>query len=502
MKFFGRSLSFVQFFLLFSLISIIFLSSRYLWHGDVLVHTDVARDLLVVGEMVENRQITLIGPRSSIPGVFHGSLWYYIYLIPFVLTHGNPVLMGWLWWGVAIFAAVLFLYFSYLLSKRLTISLLITICFVLLEFPSAAGPSNTFFANLFAFVPFVLWWLWYLKPSLKLAIAGWLTMGLIAQFQMAFAVPLALSWGLVFLWKVIKAKKWQHLLTPLFFLLPFFTFILFDLRHNFLQINSFLAYMQTAKSDISFYLRLTERIRQAFYGGINLFALDSWWLNLLVWSSFLYLAWQSHDAKLKNFCLMAGYWYFSWWILTLNFSGTIWSFYFDPFVSILLLVIGMIASKSSFAKWLLVLMTFLAVFQSRGNFSYSPDRFNSSSWKLLSNIAADSLSEKDVGYFLYSQDQFAYPLKYAFAFYQRENTGLEAAHFTKKPVTILVKATDDPDNPWSTSRDWQLSKLKIDLQPAYTQVYPYGYTLEKYLLDEKTLNEPVDPNLVKGLEFR
>ncbi len=497
-----HKLSLFQYFLILVLIILILVMSSYLWNGDVLVHTDVARDLLVVRDMVENKQITLIGPRSSIPGVFHGALWYYIYVIPFVLSHGDPLLMGWFWWFCVLLASGLFLYFNHLLTKNITVSLLMAILFILLELPGSAGPTNTFFANLFAFVPFFLWWKWYQKPQLKLAISGWLIMGLLAQFQMAFVVPLVVTWSPIFLWRIFKQKRWQQLWSILFFFLPFTTFFLFDLRHDFLQTNSFLTYIQTAKSNLSFYLRLTERIQQAFYYGINLFGLKNWWINLLVWFYFLFLVWRNKNNELKKFCLMAGYWYFSWWILTLAFSGTVWSFYFDPFLSILLLVIGMIANRSSLAKWLLTILVVFAIFQNRGNFSYSPDRFNSSSWKLLSNIAKDSLNEPGVGYFLYSQDQFAYPLKYAFAFYQQENPHSQAVHFSKQPVTILVKATDNPDNPWSTSKDWQLSKLHINLEPVYTKAYPYGYILEKYLLDEKTLNEPVDPNLVRGLEFR
>ncbi len=497
-----RKLSLFQYFLALVLIALVVIMSSYLWHGDVLIHTDVARDLLVVREMVENKQVTLIGPRSSIPGVFHGALWYYIYLIPFILSHGDPLLMGWFWFTVVLFVAILFLFISHSLIKNLTISLLLTICFILLELPGAAGPTNIFFANLFAFVPFILFWRWHQKPSIKLAAIGWLTMGLLAQFQMAFIVPLALSWGLVFLWKIIKEKKWSQLFAPLFFILPFFTFIIFDLRHDFLQTNSFLTYIQTAKSDMSFYLRLTERISLAFYNGINLFGLKNLWLNLLIWFVFSFLAWRHSNKELKKFYFTTIYWYFSWWILTLAFSGTIWSFYFDPFVSILLLTVGVIASKSSVAKYLLIILTFFSIFQSRGNFSYSPDRFNSSSWKLLSNIAADSLSEQGVGYFLYSQDQFAYPLKYAFAFHQQENPNLKGAHFVKQPTTILIKSADNPDNPWSTSSHWQTSKININMESTYTKFYPYGYVLEKYLLDEKTLNEPVDPNLVRGLEFR
>jgi len=492
----------MQYFLILVFVALAVGMSSHLWHGDILIHTDVARDLLVLREMVENKQITLIGPRSSIPGVFHGPLWYYVCVIPFALSHGDPVLMGWFWWLVALLASLLFLYFSYLLTKRLTISLLLTICFVLLEFPSAAGPTNTFFANLFAFVPFTLFWWWYQKPSFKLAAGGWLIMGLLAQFQMAFVVPVALSWGVLFLWRVIKEKKWQHLFTPLFFLLPFSTFLLFDLRHDFLQVNSLFDYLLTNKADNVLYLKVIERFKQAFFMGANLFSVSNRWLNLFVWFIFLFLIWRSHYSQIKNFCLMVFFWYFSWWIVTLSFSGVIWSFYFDPFLSILLLAVGMIASKLLLARCLLFLLTFFTVIQNRGIFAYNSDRFDSSSWKLLSSITADSLSESKVGYFLYSQDQFAYPLKYAFAFYQQEHPNLEAMHFVKQSTTVLVKAADDPNNPWSTSSHWQTNKLNINIAPVYIKSYPHGYVLEKYLLDEQTLNAPVDPNLVKGLEFR
>jgi hypothetical protein len=128
-----------------------------------------------------------------------------------------------------------------LLTKRLTISLLLTIIYILLELPGAAGPTNTFFANLFAFVPFVLWWWWLQKPNWKLAGAAWLIMGLLAQFQMAFILPLALSWGIIFLWQIIKLKQWRQLWTLGFFLLPFASFVLFDLRHDFLQVILFLS---------------------------------------------------------------------------------------------------------------------------------------------------------------------------------------------------------------------------------------------------------------------
>ncbi|MFA5584760.1 MAG: hypothetical protein WDA09_11150, partial [Bacteriovoracaceae bacterium] len=75
----------------------LYLLTSHLRHGDLLVHADVGRDLLVLEELVQTRQPTLIGPRAGIAGVFHGPLWYYLNLPVFVLVGGNPVLMGWYW---------------------------------------------------------------------------------------------------------------------------------------------------------------------------------------------------------------------------------------------------------------------------------------------------------------------------------------------------------------------------------------------------------------------
>lgn len=502
MKVVGQTVSALHIFLFVVLLAVIALLTTHLWHGDVLVHTDVARDLLVVREIVETKQLTLIGPRSSMPGIFHGPLWYYVCLIPFILVKGNPVLMGWSWWLMGVGAIGVFWFACQKVTKNLTVSLLAAICFALLELPSAAGPTNTYFANLFAFFPFLLWWKWYRKPSWLLALGGWLTLGLLVQFQMAFFIPLAMLWLPVFIWRCYVKKQVKQLVTVAVFLLPLTTFFLFDVRHDWLQIKSLFMYFQTPSSTTqSFVLRILERMRQAFLEGGDVFGIMSW-LNLGILVIFVVLAWRSHSKEVKQLCILLGYLYFGWWIATLVFSGTIWNFYYDPFASLFLFTMVVIASRSRPAHWLLALLTVCLLFGVRGDFFYTADRFNSSSWKLLSSIAAQGLAEPDAGYFLYSQDQFAYPLKYAFAYYRQQHSESQASGYVKKPLTVLVKSTDNPDNPFSTSSDWQKNKLHIAIEPVEVIKYPHGYVLEKYRLDEQTLAEPVDPNLVTGLQFR
>ena len=64
--------------------AVLFLNTLHLFKADVRFHTDIARDFLVMADIVETNKPTLIGPKSGgISGVFHGPAWYYLNL-PFI----------------------------------------------------------------------------------------------------------------------------------------------------------------------------------------------------------------------------------------------------------------------------------------------------------------------------------------------------------------------------------------------------------------------------------
>ena len=77
--------------------------------GTINFHVDVARDFLVIRDIVQNHKITLIGPRSGgIPGVFHGPLWLYLNIPSYLVGHGDPVIVGYGWfvmWVLGLFTA-------------------------------------------------------------------------------------------------------------------------------------------------------------------------------------------------------------------------------------------------------------------------------------------------------------------------------------------------------------------------------------------------------------
>ncbi len=75
-----------------------FFASWFAVNGDIIFHTDIARDFLLMEDVVKNKPITLIGPRSGgIPGVFHGPLWTYLNLPSFIIGGGNPAIVSWFW---------------------------------------------------------------------------------------------------------------------------------------------------------------------------------------------------------------------------------------------------------------------------------------------------------------------------------------------------------------------------------------------------------------------
>jgi len=489
--------------LLFALLVVVCIGlSSHLWHGDVLFHTDVARDFLVLDDIVQTRKMTLIGPHAGgIPGVFHGPLWYYISLAPFILTHGNPVFMGWFWWLCAMLATAVFFITSRSISRHTLSNLLATLCFTLLLTPSSTSAVNNYLADLFGFLVFFIWWRWWQKPSFLTAALGWLSLGILVQFQMAFAIPIALVWMPFFAFRVVKNKAWKHLLAPLFFLPPLASFVLFEVRHDWLQVKSVITYIQQSSSDLTFIERALSRLTSATRDGVNVFRLPGF-LNAAVVLLMGSLGWRSGKAKDRSYILLFLLWYVGWWTIVLVFSGTVWGYYYSPFFGIVLLGLGLFASHSAVARGVLALATLLLLFQSRSTLLYESGRFNSSSWKLLHQIAADALSQPDRGYFLYSQDQYAYSLKYAFAWQEKKQPEIAAFAFTKKPHTVLVKTADNPENPFLTSTMWQEQKITILQPPDSVTKYPFGFQLEHYTLSDEAMAVPIDPNLILDLHFR
>ena len=97
------------FYILFLTFTALFIYFRI---GSILYKTvgytyDQGRDFIAGSNIILLKKLPFIGPTTGINGLFHGSWWYYLLVIPYCLFGGAPI--GYYWFN--------FFYFFYICFK-------------------------------------------------------------------------------------------------------------------------------------------------------------------------------------------------------------------------------------------------------------------------------------------------------------------------------------------------------------------------------------------------
>lgn len=193
--------------------------------------------MLDIRAIVELKKPALIGPTTSINGVFLGPFYYYFNLIPYLISDGDPSALT--YWNIAwymIAALGLFIFF-YKLNK--TFSLFTSAIFLMTpaffyssRYFWSANPmpyvSVFYFLSLFSFL---------IQPNIINSFLTGFISGLSMQFEAAFGV-IFLPFFLVF--ASFKKAKVKYLLTAIAsFSFTLTAQILFELRHQFIMTKTF-----------------------------------------------------------------------------------------------------------------------------------------------------------------------------------------------------------------------------------------------------------------------
>lgn len=336
-----RSGSWFTIFLTITLCVSIFLGTLHFFRSDILYHTDIARDFLLVQEMVDEKKIFLIGGKTSIPGVFHGPLYYWMMLPFFMISDGNPLVVSILW---------LLLYWSFLaaayyISKKLadtSFALITTALLATLTAYLPFGFTHTTVAN-FLTLPLVYFIWMYKKTSnwLFLAITVF-TAGLLIQFQMGFGISISLILCVYLVYQILKNKQYKHLLLGFIICIPLSTFFIFDVRHEFAQTKSAMAYMGGGNSTGSLTAHLSARLFE-FSGSFRLIDgsldQDQKPISVLVLVSLVWLFMQRSILKKdpREMLTIAMVFIFGFWIALLFYKGALWSHYYEPLLPLVVL---------------------------------------------------------------------------------------------------------------------------------------------------------------------
>jgi len=489
------------------------LSSWQMIKGSIIFHTDIARDFLLMEDMLISKKPVLIGPRSGgIPGVFHGPLWLYINLPAYIIGQGNPVFVGWFW--VILFC--LSLYSVYWVGKKLIskdVGLTAALFVAISTSGSISSLFNPFGAVIFSPL-FLLFFVSYVRKHKVMDLLLCLfTLGIIIQFQMAFGVPLLILVSIPLFAMMIKNRKYLHILAFSILLIPLSTFILFDLRHQFLQTKSVLNYIRgvenMGKLKLDPLIFVFVRTKEMMLNGIGMFTGGNLFISIFVLFLVLFFcfnALRKKQHKIKDVVLITAYFYIGYWIITLVFKGTIWGYYYWPFLPIIAIFLAslFIYQRNIYLMYLFIVITVAinGLFLVRPILSEKNNYVRTGSWLFYFSQAKTIYEDArgDFGYYIYTADQFGYSSRYAMNYGQRLYLKNKAFPYEKKQTIYLIIFPST--NPFTNERWWKKNQVKIDRNPDKVFKFSDGSYIEKYALTVQEQKVQSDQNLINNLIFR
>ncbi len=492
----------------------ILLSAWWLLHGDIHYDVDISRDLLVIDDIVENKNITLLGPHSgAIPGVFHGPLWFYVNLPAFLVGGGNPLVVGWFWFLLSIS----FLWIVFYVTKKLFDAKTALLSVLLLSVNSIINPSiglknfyNPYGAVFFTPIFFWLFYQYINSLKVKYLIGSLLILGLIIQFQMAFGIPLLLIVTFLIIYLLFKKRKLWHLLSYFILLIPLSSFIVFDLKHDGLQIKALVRYLNEAPSVNSFLGILKIRINELIFNFFDLFSPGKNIITVFYAVSFLILFFYSFkktaDSQ-KTVYFLFGYLFFGFWVISLFYKGGIGN-YFWPLLPLTIIVF---CSFYKFLKreiFIIALVILYLVNLKTGisailDFKTDVSKRGPHSWAFNLQVAKNIYNDAggDFGYFTYSPDRFAYQQRYAMIFAKKYFSDITSLSSIKKPLTYLIEVDPPKDRPELSADSWRISDIGI--KRAADQTFRFDFIqVEKYHLSDEEIKILANPLILDYMFVR
>lgn len=492
----------------------IYLFSLHLLHGDLLFHTDIARDFLLIQSILINHKLTLIGPRAGgIPGTFFGPIWLYLNLPAFLIGNGNPIVVGYFWLLLMITALAITFYVS---KKIFSIGTAIFATTILIYSELFLAPGFTQSFAPIVLSPLLLYSVYLFIEQKRIRYLGWTTFlsGLLIQFQPAFgAIILFITFILSFT-ILIQRRKIRYQLVWFIAFIPLLTYIIFELRHNFLETHAL--YNFIFHHNLSNFVQITypEVAHNRFAGfldSLNLISINRPIINVLfvfLNGGILYLWYKAKRSGQRTFVLLVYFYLIGFWLVTFLFKGTVWNYYYWGLNPLLSITFGSVFLKLD-KRIYIVLFTILLFFMVRNGYQTimlwqnEISGKDTSSW-IVNLEVADYVyhdANQNFGYYVYSPDNFGYSKKYAMSYVGLTGGFSKKGYLcTKQPLTYLIyepTGAGDHTNPVF----WKDASVSIKTKPVATKIIQ-SVKIEKYKLSSKQVKNPSDPTMICGLQWR
>lgn len=215
-------------------------------HGIFPITYDQGRDFLWVKNQIDFRQPSLIGPTGSIRGVYFGPLWFWLLSLPYILFNGSPTAM-------TLFNALI-VYFGLILTALVVRKYDPRVAYFILflGFISPAIHSQASYAFSQHLLPVLTaFFIYALTMILKSSnrwqfILAWFWVSLMFHAEppvSIFSIPALIIISVI----AERRGKFLNYKTIIFalgaFILPFLPQLLFDFRHDFIQLRSVASFL-------------------------------------------------------------------------------------------------------------------------------------------------------------------------------------------------------------------------------------------------------------------
>ena len=475
------------------------LSSWSVLHHDIYFDTDVAKDFLIMDE-ITHKKIVLIGPRADFQGLFHGTIWHYFNLPVYMLGHGNPEIQGWFWiFLVLLFIAGNYYFIRKIFDKKSALIATVFLSFYLVLYTQSFsnGPASIFV------MPFCLYFftLYIISGDWRYLALHIICIGILIHLLLAVGIPLLLSLVGANYW-IIRKKKYRHLFFWLIIILFFLPFLLFDLRHNFIQLRSAWQYLHGARNENSppFIMSINDRLTTLMSSGINFFKFGLTRWNYVIFLFFTYAYWRILRTKNKkaNIYSIFLFFYFGYYLLSLFHGGLMlptWWLSVSLLAVIVFSTLHLYTPKKLYYSLLIIILT-VSFYQ---NIVFIRERSAAfgkamNSWRFRLTIAKTVYADApgEFGYFIYSPDFFGYQDKHALL-YAGKLFSKKADRFEKKPISYVVVEPVPANrqqfhNILVLNPDWWIyNQFQIRVKPVKTIFLGQGYRINKYELSSKEL---------------
>jgi len=208
---------------------------------------DGARDLLWVKNQIDFKRPSLVGPWASAQGVYFGPLWYWLLTLPYLIGGGSPVAIAVFNW-IIVFLAV---FVMGLLLRKISKNLAFFALFLGIVSPAIHGISQYAFSqHLLPFLTILLIYSYFKilqSSSKKHFLLAVFLISLMFHAEPPISI-ISLPSLAIIIWLANKKKKMldikMFLRGLLFFCIPFLPLVVFDLRHEFIQLKSITAFVK------------------------------------------------------------------------------------------------------------------------------------------------------------------------------------------------------------------------------------------------------------------